>query len=144
MIGVLPDGTLRVTGGPQFQPRRAGEKWDWQGFYAPLGTNQGWRGLVGQHHRTPMTLKTDGTLWTWTFPGDLITNPRSAVATQLSTHSDWIAISQSWGNVLALARDGSLWLWRLENPYEPPGQRPLFRVSRRPQRLGNIFDAAKQ
>jgi hypothetical protein len=140
-IGVLPDGTLRVTGGPQFRPRRAGEKLDPQGYYAPLGKEHDWRAIAaGFHQHAPVTLKADGTLWKWEFPDDLITNPGSAVATKLGTHSDWVAISEGWDGVFSLARDGSLWLWRFENPYRSRSDRPLLRVSRRPQRLGNIFE----
>jgi ABC-type transport system involved in multi-copper enzyme maturation permease subunit len=143
-IGVLPDGTLRVTGGPQFRPRRAGEKLDPQGYYAPLGKEHDWRAVAGFHNQTPVTLKADGTIWKWEFPGDLITNPGSAAATKLSTHSDWVAISEGWSGVFTLARDGSLWLWRFENPYRSPNDYFLLRVSRRPQRLGNIFGTKEQ
>ena len=139
-IGVLPDGTLRVTD----EPRGSRKKSRPPSIYAPLGKERDWRALAGKHQQTPVTLKADGTIWKWKFLGDPITNPGSAVATQFSTHSDWVAISEGWNGVLALARDGSLWQWRLENPYEHPSQRGLLRTSRRPQRLGNIFETAKQ
>ncbi len=139
-IGVLSDGTLRVTG----EPRGSGKKSRPPSIYAPLGKERDWRALAGKHQQTPITLKADGTIWKWKFLGDPITNPGSAVATKFSTHSDWVAISEGWNGVLALARDGSLWLWRLENPHEHPSQRTLLRASRRPQRLGNIFETAER
>jgi alpha-tubulin suppressor-like RCC1 family protein len=138
-IGVLSDGTLRVTD----EPRGSRKKSRPPSIYAPLGKERDWRALAGKHQQTPVTLKADGTIWKWKFLGDPITNPGSAVATKFSTHSDWVAISEGWNGVLALARDGSLWQWRMENPYEHPSQRAVLRASRRPQRLGNIFGTAE-
>ncbi|HZL14036.1 MAG TPA: hypothetical protein VFC85_07815 [Verrucomicrobiae bacterium] len=57
---------------------------------------------------------------------------------QLGNHSDWIAISQfHYWSTLALAADGSLWLWN-----EPSGHAWLA-PSRKPVFIGNIFQGTE-
>jgi hypothetical protein len=80
------------------------------------------------------------------------------VPVRLGTHSDWIAISGGWGNVNALAADGSLWFWPLENgflmsdghgyfgyDFDNDGKLlpPLLDISHKPQMLGNIFSKSE-
>ena len=93
-----------------------------------------------------MTLKADGSLWKWNFPDDPITEPESAAAVRLSEHSDWMAIAGEFGCVTSLAADGSLWFWQFDSRYFSPsdfGIPPLLCVSRKPQKIGNVFDTPR-
>jgi hypothetical protein len=60
----------------------------------------------------------------------------------LGDHSDWVAIKDSWGGVMALAADGSLWHWQTFPFYIDNGRHlPPFMLAapRKPALVGNIF-----
>ncbi len=107
-----------------------------------LDASADWLDLVGRHGGSHVsTLRADGSLWTWTFPDDVLTHPNRAAARRLSVHSDWIAIAPLLEGTLALAADGSLWFWEgdprtfsLSNSDRPPWLGP----SRRPHPVGRI------
>ena len=115
-----------------------------------LGQETNWLTVVSDPGEGVMALKTDGTLWRWNFADDPLTHPDSAIATRLGTHSDWLAIHGDTAGFKGLAADGSLWFWRAElsaqnyfGQINELGLPPLIRVSRRPQKIGNIFAEAK-
>ncbi|HTD67496.1 MAG TPA: hypothetical protein VK846_13305, partial [Candidatus Limnocylindria bacterium] len=115
-VGVFPDGTFRAINRLRQGRKTLGlEKRD-----IVIGSESDWRAVAGNHHNTTVTLKADGTLWKWDFPEDPVTRPDAAVATKISAHSDWVALAEGWSGVFSLARDGSLWLWRLEGPHHEP------------------------
>jgi hypothetical protein len=76
----------------------------------------------------------------------------------LGTHADWVAITEAPGGIVSLAADGSLWYWPLESAqqlatyYDGGGifwdnnnnryLEPLLDISRKPQKLTNIFGKA--
>ena len=109
------------------------------GLARPIDRETDWLAVAGNGEWV-ITLKADGSLWRWNFTDGL----RHATATRLGAHSDWLAIAEILGGVVSLAADGSLWYWQ----YEPQNFHaeelifsPLFGVSRKPQKLGNIFEA---
>ena len=55
---------------------------------------------------------------------------------RLGIHNDWVAIASTWQNVIALAADGSLWLWPNSIEYE---QETLLKLPKQPEFLGNVF-----
>jgi alpha-tubulin suppressor-like RCC1 family protein len=89
-----------------------------------------------------VTLKTDGSLWQWQFNRQWDSRPEIMIQsaqkppTRLGTHNDWGAIANTWEGVIALADDGSLWLWPDRRQYE---QETLLKLPKQPQSLGNIF-----
>jgi hypothetical protein len=54
----------------------------------------------------------------------------------LGAHNDWVAIANTWENVITLAADGGLWLWPDREEYE---RDTLLKLPKQPQPLGNIF-----
>ena len=139
-VAVLPDGTFRAVGGWRSAPDRNGKvKWGMQKADVRIGSETNWLLLAGRDHGLAVTLKSDGTLWRWEFPEDPALRPDTAVATQISMHSDWVAVTAGWAGIFSLARDGSLWLWQFESLHLDQDRYALLRPSRRPQRMGNIF-----
>jgi hypothetical protein len=59
--------------------------------------------------------------------------------TRLGIHNDWVAIASAWEDVVALAADGSLWLWPDHEQYE---RYTLLKLPKQPQFLGNVFGKA--
>jgi hypothetical protein len=59
-----------------------------------------------------------------------------APPTRLGIHNDWVAITGAWEDVIALAADGSLWLWPDRQEYE---RFNLLKLPKQPQFLGNVF-----
>lgn len=154
--GIREDGTFRIFGEFEWYPPRNGG--GNEGFLSQnilLGTGTNWVALAG-HGSKIVTLKSDGTLWLW----DFSTHSHRRVSdewwaseasktspTRLGSRSDWISIAGDDSSLMALAADGSLWFWPVENVDHYFGRSgnsdsftPLLDVSRKPQRLGNIFD----
>jgi len=145
-LGLAADGTLRVVSVSQRVRNRQSEL---VVHDVQLGTETNWVAMVQAQGYTPranvsiVTLKSDGSLWTWAFRDNPLAHPERAQARRLSGNSNWIAISAAPEGVLSLAADGGLWLWRFADTRDDGEIPPLTRPSRKPQLLGNIFDAAK-
>ncbi len=110
-----------------------------------LGDESNWLTVTGGGE-TLITLKSDGSLWKWSFTDDPVAKPDSAVAVRFGKHSDWIAIADEFGGVTSLAADGSLWFWQFDSRYFSRGDEmipPLLSASRKPQLIGNVFDAPR-
>jgi hypothetical protein len=142
LVGVRDDGTFRVMAQWQPSPKR-NSTWELATQDIPLGQETNWLAVAGNPE---ITLKADGSLWRWTFADDPTHKPGSATVTRLGTHSDWVAIAEKWGCVVSLAADGSLWCWRFEREHVYARALsilplPLFGVSRKPQKIANIFEA---
>jgi hypothetical protein len=78
-------------------------------------------------------------LWKWNFPENSPDTVIKTLPVRMGIHNDWIAIANTWGGVVALSADGSLWLWQIgsyENYYE---MMPLLQLPKQPEFLGNIF-----
>jgi hypothetical protein len=59
--------------------------------------------------------------------------------TRLGIHGDWVALAGTRDGALALAADGSLWLWPHRGVYD---QRSLLmKLPKQPQFLGNVLDS---
>ena len=90
-----------------------------------------------------VALKSDGSLWQWHFKIHGIDSQRTIILaaqeppTRLGIHNDWVAIASTWEDVIALAADGSLWLWPDREQYEHYAT--LLKLPKQPQFLGNIF-----
>jgi hypothetical protein len=92
-----------------------------------------------------IALKSDGSLWQWYFihywnvdsREQLIQVAREA-PTRLGIHNDWVALANNWEDVIALAADGSLWLWPDREQYE---QQTLLKPPKQPKFLGNVLTA---
>jgi hypothetical protein len=169
-IGIRDDGTFRIWAHELLTTnsnQRYGS-YDWFPTDSQIGTGTNWL-AVAERGEKIVTLKSDGTLWLWNFhrshpwetPGDQYRfEPEilKTVPVRLGTHADWIAISGDYASIIALAADGSLWYWPLENGYLMSGRGssyfdswgykfgngnslipPLLDISRKPQFLGNIF-----
>jgi hypothetical protein len=139
MAYVRPDGTLWA----RWQEQRNGTNAD-SGFVR-AGTETDWKAVALTWNKM-MALKSDGSLWQWNF------NRRWKVVSQedfvrlvqqpptrLGIHNDWVALAGNWGDVVALAGDGSLWLWPDREQYE---EQTLLKLPKQPQFLGNVFGKA--
>jgi hypothetical protein len=165
--GIRGDGTFRIWADERLNtsinPRNGSYEWFSTDLQIGDGTN--WIAVAGGGEKI-VTLKNDGSLWLWNFYFNYhravvwdtdrfareIQNTRPV---RLGTHSDWVAISASWGNVTALAADGSLWFWPLEETRDYANNHmgvfvnffvsdnshfePLLDISRKPVYLGNVF-----
>ena len=135
MAYVRPDGTLWMS-------------WDYQqngkdvySGFVRVGTETNWT-AVTLNWQKMVALKSDGSLWQWHFfhpwnmnQGQLILAAQEP-PNRLGIHNDWVAIANTWEDVIALAADGSLWLWPNRDQYE---QSTLLKLPKQPQPLGNVF-----
>ena len=109
-----------------------------------VGKDNDWR-AVAVNCGMMMALKSDGSLWQWHFSilwnmsqEQLILSVQ-APPTRLGIHNDWVAITSDWEDVIALAADGSLWLWPDRQEYE---RYTWLKLPKQPQFLGNVFGKA--
>jgi hypothetical protein len=166
-VGVRSDGTFRIWADQHLEGKQLKGSYYYRLRPAdqPIGSGTNWLAVAGQRDNA-VTLRADGTLWLWKFryPPFLPWNPdryfagevQRTVPVRLGTHSDWVAIGGSYSEgVLALAADGSVWFWPLDdvrNLAELIGFNrdgihdeswlPLLDISRKPQLVGNVFSAA--
>jgi hypothetical protein len=160
-VGVRDDGTFRIWAEQRVvwdKSRNYGNH-EWFPTDLQIGDGTNWIAVAGEGEKI-VTLKDDGTLWSWDFHYDYRhgwnpDNSESEVLNvrpvRLGTHADWIAIS----GATALAADGSLWFWPLQSAEDMGNHgtvfdsffnnngnshfEPLLDISRKPQLLGNIF-----
>jgi hypothetical protein len=103
-----------------------------------VGTDTNWVSVACEDS-IMVALKTDGSLWKW---GSSFSYKKKLTPHRLSEHDDWIAIAGRNGIIIGLATDGSLWAWQTESHYSSSlGSIPLLAASRRPLKIGNIFNA---
>ena len=156
--GIREDGTFRIWADLNFIKSKKSNNYEaeWSAADWPIGSGTNWLALAGGDEKV-ITLKSDGTLWLWNFrdhPNRSQDDVRwkeevlKTVPVQLGSHSDWLAVSGRSESVVALAADGSLWFWPLENVDQFYGNdeehiQPLLDISRKPQLLGNVFGMAK-
>jgi ABC-type transport system involved in multi-copper enzyme maturation permease subunit len=161
-LGIREDGTFRIRADQKLNKKL--NSYDWTAADLQFGHGTNWLAVAGRDEKI-VTLKDDGTLWLWPFRHDdwrgwdndrderemLGRNP-----VRLGTHTDWLAITSADGGIISLAADGSLWYWPLESARrfaEDSGRfwdnhsntyfEPLLDISRKPQRLGNVFGHAE-
>jgi hypothetical protein len=161
-FGIRNDGTFRIMADQRLNNQS--HSYEWKEADLQFGKDTNWLGVAG-HYEKVVTLKNDGTLWLWDFHHDYRRGwyperdereKLEVKPVRLGTHSDWIAITGAEGGIISLAADGSLWYWPLENASylaeraaggflfgnHDSNFDPLLDISRKPQRLGNIFDKA--
>ncbi len=135
---VRPDGTLWMSW--EYQQNGA---YVYSGFVW-VGTETNWTAVVLNWQKM-VALKSDGSLWQWPFfhswnvSQEQIILAAQEPPTRLGIHNDWVAIANTWGDVIGLAADGSLWLWPNRYQYE---QSTLLKLPKQPQPLGNVFGKA--
>lgn len=146
MVGIRPDGTFRVAGA-WGQPA-GGMAWEILPKEGQFGHDSDWRTLVGSWSGSlAVTLKSDGTLWRWRFPRDVVENPQSASARRFSTHADWLAMHKMFAGFVALSRDGNLWFWKLDTEGFRSSDHSwplLLGPSRRPVLISKINESVGQ
>ena len=109
-----------------------------------VGKENDWR-AVAVNYGMMVALKSDGSLWQWHSPNPWNWNHEQFLLaiqrppTRLGIHNDWVAITSTWEDAIALAADGSLWLWPNRAQYE---QYTLLKLPKQPQFLGNVFGKA--
>jgi len=88
-----------------------------------VGKENDWRAVAVNQSRM-VALKSDGSLWQWHFVNPWNMSQEQLILTaqepptRLGIHNDWVALANTWEDVIALAADGSLWLWPDHEPYE--------------------------
>jgi ABC-type transport system involved in multi-copper enzyme maturation permease subunit len=106
-----------------------------------VGKENNWR-AVAVNYGMMVALKSDGSLWQWHFFNPYnMSQGQFILAAQkppirLGIHNDWVAIASTWEDVIALAADGSLWLWPNRDQYE---RYTLLKLPKQPEFLGNVF-----
>jgi ABC-type transport system involved in multi-copper enzyme maturation permease subunit len=136
---VRPDGTLWVN-------------WDYvqngtnfSSGFVRAGTETNWTTVALNQHKM-VALKSDGSLWQWILPYPWESTRENLIRliqkppTRIGIHNDWVAIAGNWQDVIALAADGSLWLWPDREQYEGS---TLLKLPKQPQWLGNVFSQAE-
>ena len=109
--------------------------------FMQIGKETNWTAVALTWQRA-VALKSDGSLWQWHFSHPLEASPEQLILaaqsppTRLGIHDDWVAIANTWEDVIALAADGSLWLWPNREQSE---QLTLLKLPKRPEFLGNVF-----
>ena len=82
-------------------------------------------------------------MWEWHFTRQWNTNQEPLILaaqqapTRLGSHNDWVAIAHTWEAAIAIAADGSLWLWPEREQYDT-----LLKLPKRPKFLGNVYGKA--
>lgn len=106
-----------------------------------VGKETNWISAVNLWQGTVVALKSDGTLWQrglhrgepwWS----------NALPTRLGIHHDWVALATVQNGVVALAADGSLWLWPGQGMANDP--QLVMRLPKQPQFLGSVLREAKK
>ena len=106
-----------------------------------VGTETNWSAVALTWCRM-VALKADGSLWEWRFAREWNYNQEALYVAakqqpiRLGKHNDWVAIDHTLLDVVALAADGSLWLWPDPRPYE---ESTLLKIPKPPRSLGNLF-----
>ena len=110
-----------------------------------VGKENDWRAVAVNDGGWMVALKSDGSLWQWHFINPWMTSQGQFILaiqkppTRLGIHHDWVAIANTWEDVIALAADGSLWLWPNRDQYE---RSTLLKLPKQPKLLGNVFGNA--
>jgi hypothetical protein len=163
-LAIRGDGTFRIIANQEFNQKT--KSYELVPVDYQFGTASNWLAVAGRSEKI-VTLKEDGTLWCWNFYHDNRRgwdnqgDEREMLAVKpvpLGTHADWVAITEAPGGIVSLAADGSLWYWPLESAqqlatyYDGGGifwdnnnnryLEPLLDISRKPQKLTNIFGKA--
>jgi alpha-tubulin suppressor-like RCC1 family protein len=135
MAYVRPDGTLWA--------RWHEQNPDFDTGFVQVGTQTNWHNVAINWSKM-VGLKSDGSLWEWHFNRGRRNLSLANFAQQLKQppmrlgiHDDWVALAGTWGDVIALAADGSLWLWPDREQYE---DQTLLKLPKQPKLLGNLFD----
>ncbi len=135
---VRPDGTLWMSW--EYQQNGANK----YSSFVQVGKETNWT-AVALNWQKMVALKCDGSLWQWRFINpwngseeQLILAAKEPPA-RLGIHDDWVAIANTWEDMIALAADGSLWLWPDREQYE---QSTLLKLPKQPEFLGNVFGKA--
>ena len=146
MAYVRPDGTLWMS----WLLTSKGSTTNVYSDFVRIGKETNWT-TVALNWQRAVALKSDGSLWQlqFSYPWDAIPeqvivtaqSPQVIVAAQspqvrLGIHNDWVAIASTWHDVIALAADGSLWLWPNRIDYE---RETLLKLPKQPEYLGNVF-----
>jgi ABC-type transport system involved in multi-copper enzyme maturation permease subunit len=136
---VRPDGTLWMSW--EYELNRT----NMYSRFVQVGTETNWSAVALNWQRM-IAIKSDGSLWQWHFSnpwdsneGQLVMAAQKAAQTppvRLGIHNDWVAIASTWQDVIALAADGSLWLWPNHIEYE---QGTSLKLPKQPEFLGNVF-----
>ncbi len=138
---VRADGTLWMLS--QYRDEKTGQTRE-TGMLQ-IGKENGWWAVAVNYGRM-VALKSDGSLWQWHFSDPWNMKPAQLVMaaqkppTCLGNHRDWVAIANSGADVIALAADGSVWLWPDRESYEE--YPTLLKLPKQPQFLGNVFGRA--
>ena len=104
-----------------------------------VGKENGWRAVAVSYYMM-VVLKADGSLWQWNFNEGSIVQAVNNSPVRLGIHNDWVAITgMRGGEVIAMAADGSLWLWPDKTFYD---YGLLLKLPKQPQPLGNVFGKA--
>ena len=132
---VRPDGTLWISWNLQQNGTNV------YSDFVRVGAETNWM-AVALNWRKMVALKSDGSLWQWQFNRQWNDSPENVIQsaqmppTRMGIHNDWVALANTWEDVIALAADGSLWLWPDRRQYE---DLTLLKLPKQPESLGNIF-----
>jgi hypothetical protein len=153
-LALRDDGTLWSGYWHQFSARQLGMRgWSTNAVHTDgaaltqIGKDSDWAEIVGQWWTGLTARKTDGTLWKWGWDADAdnhyVLKPFNQPPVRLGTHSDWVALGGTGGEILSLAADGSLWCWPGPEPVAILGEDSNLSLaaSRKPARIENIFGA---
>ncbi|HTL74008.1 MAG TPA: ABC transporter permease subunit [bacterium] len=162
-LGIRSDGTFRIRADEQLNKKSL--SYETKAVDYQFGNGSNWLAVAGRGEKV-VTLKNDGTLWLWNFSHDSRRgwDPQrderemlDRVPARLGSHADWVAITEAPGGIISLAADGSLWYWPLESAQRFAADfgngmfwdnsnnyyfEPLLDISRKPQKLANIFRPA--
>lgn len=152
-LGICDDGTLRIISSWQMQTNltksgRPRNEFVQAKRRTQIGNESIWVALVSTAVGL-VALKADGALWHWEAvamrnPSRFTQmEPHEFTSTRLDSYTDWVGLCPMHGGVVALAADGSLWLWSFNSLYRSYND-TLLGAPRKPRLLGNIFASAGQ
>ena len=117
-LGLQRDGTLWSWGNNDLAKLGQGDI-VYREFPEQVGVDTDWAMLLA-HHRTSGALKKDGSFWAcgnnWYSQygdGTKTTNSENMLFVPGATEKIWVQASMGNGHVIALADDGSVWVWRV-------------------------------
>ncbi|CAK0770997.1 exported hypothetical protein [Gammaproteobacteria bacterium] len=118
-LALKPDGTVWAWGWSQFGQTGSGAMADKAILPTPVSGLKDVKAVVAGNHHS-LALKQDGTVWAWGWNqfgqlGDKSTTSRASPVRVMGLPTTIVALAAGYAHSLALAEDGTVWAWGLND-----------------------------
>jgi len=121
-FGIKTDGTLWGWGCGTFGAIGNGIPTNYSSPVQEASSSANWCGVSATNFHA-LAVKTDSTLWAWGYNfcgrlGDGTAICRSTPVQEITSSTNWIAVSAGYDHSLAIKNDGTLWGWGCNNRFQ--------------------------